>query len=358
MSTVLDSRTARASKIRDRSRTRSGAITSIGRVTEPRAVVAGAEEGPVAGEIAVGIGITPWPAVTAAPAIAAAEVIAGRGCEVGSRVITPAVAVSPAVVPAVSARPARVAAAILRTGGFGDGTQQRRSERESARRMTSVSTSWLSSRFVCTRRDPDHPRPPPDEPPWPKTRNHGAHLASIPIGCYPGKRSSAAILPGTRKNRRKAPRSQALADTRSIRRSRRLGSDLPTRPTLVRARSPDPPVLCDRMSPGPRPSARHQETSGQPNGGVWRPSPNGRGRKRPDLAALPPSHSDPRSPAAYCGNPEKRLTFFQGGAIVTLLLNNLTPVPEDTSCFASPRTGIGRPAGLRFHSPAASRRVG
>ncbi len=43
---------------------------------------------------------------------------------------------------------------------------------------------------------------------------------------------------------------------------------------LVRAGSPDPPVLCDRRSPSPRPSARHLETSGQPNGGVGRPSPN------------------------------------------------------------------------------------
>src|SRR5208337_1780621 len=40
---------------------------------------------------------------------------------------------------------------------------------------------------------------------------------------------------------------------------------------LVRARSPDPPVLCDRRL---RPSVRHLETNGRSNGGVWRPSPN------------------------------------------------------------------------------------
>src|SRR5208282_234607 len=38
--------------------------------------------------------------------------------------------------------------------------------------------------------------------------------------------------------------------------------------------SPDPPVLCGRGSPSPRPSARHLETYGRPNGGVRRPSPN------------------------------------------------------------------------------------
>src|SRR5271157_4798556 len=40
---------------------------------------------------------------------------------------------------------------------------------------------------------------------------------------------------------------------------------------LVRARSPDPPLLCDRRL---RPSARHLETYGRANGGVWGPSPN------------------------------------------------------------------------------------
>src|SRR5208337_4141158 len=42
---------------------------------------------------------------------------------------------------------------------------------------------------------------------------------------------------------------------------------------LVRARSPDPPVLCDGRL---RPSARHLETYGQSNGGGWRPPPNPR----------------------------------------------------------------------------------
>src|SRR5271157_3558755 len=37
---------------------------------------------------------------------------------------------------------------------------------------------------------------------------------------------------------------------------------------LVRAGSPDPPVLCDRRSPSPRSLARHLETSGRPNGVV------------------------------------------------------------------------------------------
>src|SRR5271157_1172210 len=43
---------------------------------------------------------------------------------------------------------------------------------------------------------------------------------------------------------------------------------------LVRAGSPDPPVLCDRGSPSPRSLAHDLETSGRPNGGVGRPSPN------------------------------------------------------------------------------------
>ena len=38
--------------------------------------------------------------------------------------------------------------------------------------------------------------------------------------------------------------------------------------------SPDPPGLCDRKFPSPRPLGRHLETSGQPNGGIWRLSPN------------------------------------------------------------------------------------
>ena len=62
---------------------------------------------------------------------------------------------------------------------------------------------------------------------------------------------------------------------------------------------------------------------------------------------------------ANFGNPENRLTFFQGAGIVTLLFNNLTGMLEDSLllCIALPRTGIGRPAGLRFHSLAAPRRV-
>src|SRR5208337_725139 len=36
--------------------------------------------------------------------------------------------------------------------------------------------------------------------------------------------------------------------------------------SLVRAGSPDPPVLCDRRSPCPRPLACRLETSGRPNG--------------------------------------------------------------------------------------------
>jgi len=35
---------------------------------------------------------------------------------------------------------------------------------------------------------------------------------------------------------------------------------------LVRAGSPDPPVLCDRRPPCPRPSARHLETYSRPKG--------------------------------------------------------------------------------------------
>src|SRR5208282_1042930 len=44
--------------------------------------------------------------------------------------------------------------------------------------------------------------------------------------------------------------------------------------------SPDPPVLCDRRSPSPRPAARHLETHGRPNGGVRRPSPNETAERR------------------------------------------------------------------------------
>ncbi len=47
--------------------------------------------------------------------------------------------------------------------------------------------------------------------------------------------------------------------------------------------SPDPPVLCDRSSPSPRPLARHVETSAQPNGGSRRPSPN----ESPTVGASP-----------------------------------------------------------------------
>jgi len=55
----------------------------------------------------------------------------------------------------------------------------------------------------------------------------------------------------------------------------RAGSpDPPVLCVLVRAGSPDPPVLFDRRSPGSRSLARHLETSGRPNGGVGRPSPN------------------------------------------------------------------------------------
>src|SRR5208282_2798404 len=60
-----------------------------------------------------------------------------------------------------------------------------------------------------------------------------------------------------------------------LRRTSTRHSSLATRHlSLVRAGSPDPPVLCDRRSPSHRPSARHLETFGRQNGGVGRPSPN------------------------------------------------------------------------------------
>src|SRR5271157_329291 len=52
----------------------------------------------------------------------------------------------------------------------------------------------------------------------------------------------------------------------------RGSNQLPRR--LVRTESADPAVLCDLRSPSPRPLARHLETYGRSNGGVWRPSPN------------------------------------------------------------------------------------
>ena len=208
--------------------------------------------------------------------------------------------------------------------------------------MTSVSTSWLSSRFVCTRRSGPSTTSArraalaEDPEPW---RPPGVNLDRLLSRKTIVRRDSSRHTEESTKSTTESGRRQTPGQSAAL--ATRFGPA--DGPTLVRARSPDPPVLCNRMSPGPRPSARHQETSGQPNGGVWRPSPNGRGRKRPDLAVLPPSHSDPRSPAAYCGNPEKRLTFFQGRAIVTLLLNNLTPVPEDTSCCIA--TNRNRQAG-------------
>ncbi len=63
---------------------------------------------------------------------------------------------------------------------------------------------------------------------------------------------------------------------------------------LVRARSPDPPVLCDRSS---RRAARHLETHGRSNDGVWRPAPNetnsqrkqsGSGGGQDQLCSVPP----------------------------------------------------------------------
>src|SRR5208337_404511 len=60
-----------------------------------------------------------------------------------------------------------------------------------------------------------------------------------------------------------------------LRRTSTRHSSLATRHlSLVRAGSPDPPVLCDRRSPSHRPSARHLETFGRQNGGGGRPSPN------------------------------------------------------------------------------------
>src|SRR5208337_2990223 len=65
--------------------------------------------------------------------------------------------------------------------------------------------------------------------------------------------------------------SSASRTTPTAMRKKKIGNDGPVGSELVRAGSPDPPVLCDRS---PRPSARHLETFGRPNGGVGRPSPN------------------------------------------------------------------------------------
>src|SRR5271157_710882 len=57
---------------------------------------------------------------------------------------------------------------------------------------------------------------------------------------------------------------------------------------LVRAGPPDPPVLCERRSPSPRPAVRQLETFGRPNGGVGRPSPN----QRPNGRVWKPSPNE------------------------------------------------------------------
>src|SRR5271157_2848267 len=58
--------------------------------------------------------------------------------------------------------------------------------------------------------------------------------------------------------------------------------------------SPDPTVLCERRSPSPRPSARHLETHGQPNGGVRRLCTSQRNKsdrrentRQPQLCSMP-----------------------------------------------------------------------
>ena len=62
--------------------------------------------------------------------------------------------------------------------------------------------------------------------------------------------------------------SSASRKTPTAMRKKKIGNDGPVGSELVRAGSPDLPVLCDRS---PRPSARHLETFGRPKGGVGRP---------------------------------------------------------------------------------------
>src|SRR5271165_270391 len=70
----------------------SAAESAVAGVAVARPVVAGAEEGPVTGEIPVGIRVAPGPAVAPAAIVAAAKVISRPWCVVGSRVVAPSAA--------------------------------------------------------------------------------------------------------------------------------------------------------------------------------------------------------------------------------------------------------------------------
>jgi hypothetical protein len=83
----------------------------------------------------------------------------------------------------------------------------------------------------------------------------------------------------------------------------RGSNQLPRR--LVRTESADPAVLCDLRSPSPRPLARHLETYGRSNGGVWRPSPNEPYRFTPH-APRPTPHAPGRGFDRRLSLPENR----------------------------------------------------
>ena len=73
---------------------------------------------------------------------------------------------------------------------------------------------------------------------------------------------------------------------------RKGGRGFRRRLAMVRAGSPDPPVLCDRRSPSPRPSARHLETLAERNKFATKAA-GIRGRSRPTL-----QHASPAPPPA------------------------------------------------------------
>jgi|GEM_PF-6334853 len=119
--------------------------------------------------------------------------------------------------------------------------------------------------------------------------------------------------------------------------------------------SPDPPVLCGRGSPSPRPSARHLETYGRPNGGVRRPSPN-------ENAGRTAGSGDPRrtrTPAERRGLEtlaERELTsnhsqlatvrwFGQWSADPPVLCDRSPqPSARDLETFGRPNDGVERPS--------------
>src|SRR5271157_6189679 len=105
---------------------------------------------------------------------------------------------------------------------------------------------------------------------------------------------------------------------------------------LVRAVSPAPPVLCDRGSPSPRPSAPHLETSGRPNGRSGDPRRTKqiatkevgiRGRSRPTLqhATLVLPAPLAKLPSDVPPPPEGTQATTSGGGLLTHPPGRLDP---------------------------------